>query len=271
MADIIDHSEAQDILDFNPFSEQAPQEEEEPEATSGNEEETEEPAPTPPVEETPPTPPTPPPAPDYNKELLEAIRALPQQIKPTEPPKPTPAEEFPSYLYEIKDDLVNAIRAEDPAIVRQAIQYIVQQTALSVHKNLRQEYRTHTQDAVQRYVQTHVKQTRESDEVQTDFYSRYPELNNPAGRSVVIAAAQSLFTDSAPPRYTPQLGDQIAKKAKELIASIAGVPPGPPAAPEAAPKKLKKPPVQTKPTTRPPVEKPDGLAADVQDTLFGRG
>lgn len=211
--------------------------------------------------------------------IQEQTELLRKQMALQQPAAGTPEEEaVPSYMFNLNDELVNAIRSENPAHTKQALTHIINQIGTIVHKNVRDEYRGFVGTAVQDYVQRHAQTQRVQSEVETDFYGKYPEMNTASGRLAVSAAADEVLKEPGNAgTWSEVIRDKIAARAKENARILAGLPAGGQTpAPAVVPaqntlKSRPKPPAQTTPTTRPAAQRPEGQADDVADTLFGSG
>ncbi len=271
------------VLSFDPFSEEGKvtETEEQPEAeetvSSGE-------APTEKSEETVVASPstvtkeTPAETPEM-KLLREHNEFLQTQLSAPPTPAPTPEQvkveedkdAIPSYQFQLEDNLLAAIGSEDQTEMRRGLSFLVSQIGQAVHTNLRQEYRTHTADAIQSYVTRHAEDKTQSETIQSDFYGKFPEYDNDVGRMIVGQAGTAYYAKHNVTGWSPEVRDGIAALAKESLQRMGVQALSQPAAQN----KLKgngKPTRQAKqiaPTSRPSVKTGNSKSDEIMDTIFG--
>ena len=174
-----------------------------------------------------PTAPAPTPTEDPRDALVPVIGDLADAVRTMRaPPVQTEApDEVPSYLYEIPQPMQQAIYAEDPAMRAKGLQLLVAATARAAHRGLLETVRKEIGSAVsgtESRMQQHIASQQQAQAVHNDFYSRYPQLNNPALVPLVVQVAQRLGTEQKVRSYTPAFGDAIAAA---VVAAVQGIAP----------------------------------------------
>lgn len=221
--------------------------------------------------------PAPPPQPTAIEQTLlqqgQTLAALAAaQRQPAAPPVDARQALIQQYTHDVPDDVLNALGSDDPGQRRAGIQAIMTASGVRTHMVVQQLMGQAFQALEQRIMQTvqrtQATQTQQTD-MQRDFYGRYPALNDPMIKPVVVQAAQLLLREqphlAQAGGYTPQLGDAIAQfiaqRAPALAALINPQQPAPTPQPAA---QRQGPPAQFGTTgARPPIDQQVESIADM--------
>lgn len=131
-----------------------------------------------------------------------------------EPDAAPPPDDY-GYNMTIPDDIIAAVRSEDPQEASQGVHALVTGLAITVHKRVREEFETKMTEMMQQIpnmMQSHTTEASERQRVFDDFYGTYPELNSPQMLGMVKQAATELAKETGAVTYSPEF--KAALKAK---------------------------------------------------------
>ncbi len=246
-------SSVQDILAFDPFAPAKPDAPPEPPAAKPADVKGGAPASTPPKDAAKPPPgappsPAPPAAPQKTPEQLIAehtasIRQMlergpvSQPAAPVTPAKPEP--EAPKFNLGIPDQVLAAIRSEDPKENSLAMHAIVNGVANAVWREAQELVRQNVHEVVQafpRIIEAHMAARQTQQEVYTDFYGTYKQFSAPEFVPLVQATALQLINEKqasgAPIQgWTAEFRDEVANRLFARFPMLKGTP-QPPAPPK---------------------------------------
>ncbi len=166
-------------------------------------------------------------------QLAEAVKGL---QTPKEIPKPKAEEApqeaaVPAYMFNVREDLVNSLRSEDPKEFAGGLQMLIASIGQAVHKTVRGEFEQTLKTRLEEFkpsviTEAHVMQQRTTaqKEVEKDFYGTYPMLAKPELRPMVLATAVRLQQSNpqfADGRWTPEFRDAIGKAVLGLFQTAA--------------------------------------------------
>jgi len=290
--DNLTDDERDNLLSFDPFDDGFEGDAENEAALDTADDEAEEPiAAAEPVEEEVAPPVAVSSGPSEREKLLteqnELLRAQMQTIAMAQKPvtadaKAQPEDNIPAYQFNVTDDYINAIRDDDPQVVRAALQGIMTGVARATHIEMQKEYKAHTQSAIAGYVNRHTEVTKIQTDVQSDYYGNFPQHNKPAIRAMVVAIGQNVMSEMGANAWSPELRNEIGKRVNEtLVGGLQGGAPqggGGPATTGSraeqntqsrAAAKTQRPggPKQTRTTSRPPMDKGNSIGAEIQDLM----
>lgn len=149
--------------------------------------------------------------------------------------------QVPSYDYNVPDQLVEMMGSEDPAERKQAMSYLVKGVAQGIHQQIMSTVGSQFQNLQQNIPQT-VQQMQQTQAIQqqvaTDFYGKYPELNDPNVIPIVQNVAKQVLATHGGDQWSPEVRDQIGNQVKQILGKFAGnqsagTPPRKPANPPA--------------------------------------
>jgi len=192
-----------------------------------------------------------------NKELTDTLGKLAEKLETIAQPKVETAkpeapkeEELPSYQFAINPKLVQALASEDDNERAQATSVLVGALGQHIHRNIRQEYDAKLANVVQQMQQQLVPQavnqmtlTQQGQQLQNDFYTKYPELNNPVLRQVVHAESMKMLQEGKfTGQWTPEFRDALGTRVKTTLAGMGFTGGQPAPAPTPTPTPAPKPP-----------------------------
>jgi hypothetical protein len=162
-----------------------------------------------------------------NRHLMETNAALVRQLAapagptPAAPAAPGPVEDpIPQYLFDLPKDVVEAVLSDDPALRVRGLQAMFSGALQTAHKRIREEYRGHVsvrERELSTRIQAEMKQTGEGQRIFSDFYTKFPTLNEPALRSIVQHATQNVSAETGARSWTPELRDKIGERVFSIL------------------------------------------------------
>lgn len=175
----------------------------------------------------PKAPAAPAPAPAVNPEIealksqlqlaTQAIEALKgQQAKPpaADPVAAQAAEDqaiLAQYAFKLPEQLVTALRSDDPAVLGQGLQHLLQGVGASVHRNVMKHVQETVMARIPALIQ-HISATQQTNtSVEQDFYGTYPELNHEVFRGMVQKTAASLAKTQGVTQWSSGFRDAVAQ------------------------------------------------------------
>lgn len=165
---------------------------------------------------------------DIMRVLARQLELNQQQAQPKEEPK----EDAPKYNLTVHDKVLGLMRSEDPgemaqgfnAFATQIANMVYQDAIASVTQMIEQQYAPQFMEMVQQQSTSQQQQQR----VQQDYYAKYPELNNPAGKQLSAFVASQIINQykqqGKPVAWSPQLMEEIGNGVKLMLKSAAGEP-----------------------------------------------
>lgn len=191
----------------------------------------------------------------------------PQQVAPQNPNQQK--DDLPSYLYDIPPQLVDALSSDDRAQRTAALQHVIAGTARAVHAELSKvinEMRQSLPQTFQQQIQAHTYRQ----QIRSDFYGRYPALQNEALTPIVSQATQQVMQEAAmsgrPVVWNAQMAQAIADRVFTAIPALRVQNPQAPAQVVAPQVPQAQPPHMFTPGSRPAVG--NAVEADIMQTLF---
>ncbi len=183
------------------------------------------------------TPPEAVPAPEVVPDPLQAVRdqitdltqAVTAQATPEAAPAPTPVDvynEVPEYNFDIPDNLVTALNSEDPAERKIAIGSLMTGLSQTIHQQLSTVIRD-LRDSVPETINQHTQAIQQQQQIQSEFYGKYPQLNNASLRPLVHSTAMTLMQQAQSTGqavgWTPEFMDSIGAKVLATLNAATGV------------------------------------------------
>ena len=125
----------------------------------------------------------------------------------------------PDYNLDVPDVLMEAIRGEDPLRAKQAMSALATGLAQSVHQTVRAEYEAKLAQVPQT-VQSQMDTRSQQQQIYDDFYTTYPELNQPQFKAMIPVIANQAAQELGVSGWTTQLRDEIARRASPLVPTL---------------------------------------------------
>lgn len=139
-----------------------------------------------------------------------------QQQQPQGQPQgaqPQPGASRPEYQYTINPQLVQGLRSENDGEFAGALSLLMQNLSQHVHERVSSETRQWVNETVPPMVNGAQQSMSTQQQIFTDFYGAYPELNTPALRPMVLEVAKGLMeTGKYGSAYTPQFRTDLGKQ-----------------------------------------------------------
>lgn len=211
----------EEILQFDPFdggaAQQEPQQQKEPPEGQQAPEQPP-PAEQEPTQEEPPLAAQPQPAPrpitqsDLEATLMRQAAHIAQAVQPQ---AQQPQQQL-KFNLGVPDQLLSALRSEDPAEFKAGIGAMINSVANHVWNSFVQAVQNELLPAIPRMIDQQLSSSREQENVGRDFYGKYPQLNNPMFapmiQSVGAALAQEYAAAGRSLAWSPELRDHIAER-----------------------------------------------------------
>lgn len=157
--------------------------------------------------------------------------ATPPQGQPQAPDVALPQH---GYSFTLPEPLVAAMASENPVERGQAIGALIQGTAQHVHREVVRHMRAEFARVMPQFVQQQIQAATHQQALATDFYSAYPQFNNPAIKQLVGTIAPQVAHRMGAQGWTVELRDAIAREVQNILQSVNGQAPQPAApAPQA--------------------------------------
>lgn len=193
-------------------------------------------APKAPVAPVPPVPPKPDPAASGEaalRETAQAIRDLVAKTAPAAADKPEPT--APKFNLGIPDQLLGALRSEDPAEFKLGMTSVLNGVANHVYNTIQESIQKEFLPAIPQMIERYVENIRQQQAVATDFYGAYPSLANealkPFVQQVGAHIAQQRAAAGKSLAWGPELRDEIANYIFEQIPALKVAPAAAPVPP----------------------------------------
>ncbi len=203
------------------------------------------------------------------KLLRDQVEALQTAIKagqpaPAAPAAPAKEDTTPDYQFTIPTELMSLLDSENVTERQQGIGLLSQGVARTVHQTLMGEVNAIVQGQIPTLVQGMITQQAQAQTIFTDFYEKYPALNKPELRSLIVSTGKEVMTETGANAWSPTLRDTIAQRVLSIVGSGAA-----PVVPPVV--KTPNQPYNSNNGGARPVTPTgaDGEIADINDTLFG--
>jgi hypothetical protein len=126
----------------------------------------------------------------------------------------------------VPDQLLSALRSEDPAEFKAGVGAMINSVANHVWNSFVQAVQAELLPAIPRMIDQQLSSSREQENVGRDFYGKYPQLNNPMFapmiQTVGAALAQEYATAGRSLAWSPELRDQIAERIFGVLPQLRG-------------------------------------------------
>lgn len=192
--------------------------------------------------------------------LQTALKAVPQTPQPS---AEKPKDDTPQYQFTIPTELMSLLDSENSAERQQGIGLLSQGVARTVHQTVMEQVGQIVQNQIPSMMQGMITQQTQAQTIFQDFYDKYPTLNRPELRQLIVSTGQQVMQESGAQDWSPTLRDAIAQRVLAIVGS--GPTPAPTPTPRTVPAY-----VPNSAGARPGA--PTGVAAeiaDISDTLFG--
>lgn len=172
----------------------------------------------------------------------------------------------PAYNFQMPDALIEKLSSQNPEDFKVGLNAYANGIAAAVHaqafKHV-EEYFKPLFESMPQNVFAQIEARKAADEVKKDFYGRYAEFDKPVLHPVIKQIGEQLAKEGKVTKYTPEFGDAIAAKARELLGIVAAPAVVKPNAPKAPPKMLPSQGARVAPSSE------DSLSREVADVIFG--
>ena len=171
------------------------------------------------------------------KATLDSLKETIQQVskqQPKEEAHPATPEidamlKPPSYAFQINEKLLNGIYDESPEKRAVALSQLLQANNQFVHSQIMQQmsgwFGKQLQELEPRMVQVAqggMQMQVQQQEVMQDFYGKYPQLNTPVARQVVVNVAKQMMDAGQFTAWNADFRDKLAAQVLGVFTSITG-------------------------------------------------
>lgn len=196
-------------------------------------------------------------------EAALATKPAGKEEKQDETPDPR---KIPAYNFQMPDALIEKLTSQNPEDFKIGLNAYANGIAAAVHaqafKHV-EEFFKPLFESLPQSVFAQIEARKSAEEVKKDFYGRYAEFDKPILYPVIQKIGEQLAKEGKVTKYTPEFGDAIAAKARELLGITAQAAPKAPIAPKAPPKMLPSQGARVAPSSE------DSLSREVADVIFG--
>lgn len=190
---------------------------------------------------------------------------------PSPPGKPTPsAVAVPGYDFDIPDELVDAISAEDPRVRKMALRALVKGTATAIHQEMMREIEPKLKEiplATEASLSARQAQIAQRDAVLRDFYEKFPELAKEELSPFLANVAQKVMVETGISSWNETLRDAVGNRARQILGMAL---PAAPVGKVVKPAVPAPPPAMAGSNTRPPNAASGRAVDEVWDLVMGR-
>jgi hypothetical protein len=144
--------------------------------------------------------------------MQQFSQQAPAQAAPEEPQIPMPQH---NYQFQIPNELVNALGAEDPATRQVGIQALVQSVGQAIHREVAQMIPQQVNEIVQRQVPRYIEQNSQGDDILNDYYGNFP--SHRAVAPLVGQLAADVSREYGVNQWSPQLRDMVAQRVEATL------------------------------------------------------
>lgn len=164
--------------------------------------------------------------------LLQQYQQLHSAQSPAQQPAQPAGDGVPPYAFNVPPQLLQMLESEVPAERQQAVGAIMTGTARAVHQTMLGEF-SKVLEGIPTLIQQAIQHNARSQQIFHDFYGKFPDLNIPALRPLVIGVAEQVVKESGANEWSAQIRDVIGQR---VMAMLGRAPQGAPApAPTPAP------------------------------------
>lgn len=135
---------------------------------------------------------------------------------------PAEGNEVPEYNMQIPDEIMGAIRSEDPQEAAKGVNALANGLAVTIHKRVLSEFSqkmSTMQQGLPQAIQQVVALERHNKAVFDDFYGTYKQFNNPQLYPIVLAEAQKLSKETGAKGYSQAFKKVLASRLTKLLQS----------------------------------------------------
>jgi hypothetical protein len=182
-------------------------------------------------------------------------------------------EPLPNYQFQIPDQLLQMMDSDDPAQRKQALTYLGQGVAQSVHQMVRQEMAQkmgRMQQELPQTIQQQQAAQAQQKQIFDDFYGTYQDLNRPELRPTIVEVAKAVAGEyqqrGVPVSWGPEFKQAVANRVYQVLGRQPGQQP---AAQPQQPQRQPSQPRNFGGNARRGVGQADSEQADIERTLFG--
>lgn len=201
----------------------------------------------------------------------------PAESAPSEPAQPQPS---PYANVTLPPDIVQGIFGEDPNVAAQSMQRLIQSVMAFTHQNVMAEVKKVMDTTLDTRFSSYQAQTQEQQQqaqMEHDYYSAFPNHNNPQVRQLVAQAAQAKAMQLGPsykwgPDFINAVGAEVNQQLQALAQSMGFTPqPAPAPQPNPQPQPAEQPGFPSRPAAQlgatPRASEPQSAANFIKSTL----
>jgi hypothetical protein len=166
---------------------------------------------------------------------LSQPAAPPGQPPGQAPGQPPTADQIPDYMFEMPDQLVEALQAEDPAVRKSAYAHLIAGAAQAIHAKMSESLQTTLAPMIREQIQTSGQESRRRQDMHDDFYGTYAFLNQPQLKPMVASTAGQVAAEWRTNEWSPQMRDEVYRRVIATLQTVQGVVGAPAPAPAPVP------------------------------------
>lgn len=181
-------------------------------------------------------------------------------------------EALPNYQFQIPDELLQMMDSDDPAQRKQALTYLGQGVAQSVHQMVRQEMTDkmgRLQQELPQTIQQQQAAQAQQRQIFDDFYGTYQDLNRPELRPTIVEVAKAVAGEYQQKGMPVSWGPEFKQTVANRVYQVLGRQPGQQAPQQQAPARKSSQPRNFGGNARRGVGQADTEQLDIERTLFG--
>lgn len=163
-----------------------------------------------------------------NQQLQQQIQLLQMQgQQATQQPgqQNQQAQQQSPFNLNVSDDIINAMGSEEPAVRKQGLNTLLNALATRIRDQITQN---DLPQAIQTHVPQYVQQGQQSSAMQqqiaSDFYGQFPQLNNDQLRPFVHQVAEQVMRETGAQSWTAELRNAIGMRVLQSLRSIQTLP-----------------------------------------------
>ena len=151
---------------------------------------------------------------EFARRQQEASAAtVPQQ--PQQAAQPQPQER--KFALQVPDQMVDALRSEDPRMVKSAVEAMVNGAAELAYRTALTEATEQMRGIAAEIYSQQQGTVSQQQQIYNDFYNAYPELNTPDLRIIVRAVGEQVAKELGTTTWGPKLRDLIGTRVRKML------------------------------------------------------
>ena len=153
---------------------------------------------------------------EFSRRQQEAASAQTQQA-PQQAPAQGPTQADRKFALQVPDQMVDALRSEDPRLVKSAVEAMVNGAAEMAYRTALTEATEQMRTIASEIYSQQQGTVSQQQQIFNDFYGAYPELNNPDLRIIVRAVGEQVAKELGTSTWGPKLRDLIGTRVRQLL------------------------------------------------------